>query len=72
MLSKIILELIMAESETMIVEWADTKDGYGKDIIETKIDEYLSSQGYNGQKMVMQLKKNVRAFILQDMAIMGW
>ena len=75
MVSKDILELAMAESETMVVEWADTRDGYGYDIIEEKISEFLTNQGFDETKdhdQREQIKTNVRTFILHDIAIMGW
>ena len=50
MLSKDVLELAMAESETMVVEWADTRDGYGYDVIEKNISEFFINQGFDETK----------------------
>jgi hypothetical protein len=72
MISQSILELVMSESETMVTEWADTRDGPGYRIIEEKISGFLIASGHVSHDLRQQIITNVRTFVLQDMAIMGW
>ena len=71
MLSQKVLELIMFESETMMIEWA-LMGGPGFSVIDGYIDEYLTREGYGGTDKRHKLKDNVRKFIKEDMTIMGW
>ncbi len=75
MLSEEVLKLVLSESETMITEWADTRDGPGYSVIEGKISDFLNVVGYdklNDHDLRQQITTNVRTFILYDMAIMSW
>lgn len=76
MLSQRVLECVMAESETMIIEWVNIgrtpRPEPGFSVIERYIDEYLTREGYNGIAQRQKLKANVRQFILEDMRFMGW
>ena len=72
MVSQEILTLVMSESETMVTEWADSRDGHGCDVIEEKISDYLIQKGFSDYDKRKQIKTNVRSFILYDMAIMSW
>jgi hypothetical protein len=72
MLCNEILQIVLEESETMITEWADTKDGPGATIIEDKIEQFLIDKGYTNDAVRLELAINVRTFILHDMGIMGW
>ncbi len=71
MLSKEALNVVLGESETMIVEWADTKDGPGNGVIQNKLDDFFQDKGLKDTEKLM-IENNVRAFILMDMAIVGW
>jgi len=68
MISKKVLDIVLEHSETMIIEWADSKDGPGVEIIDGAID---SLSGLTGTDLRM-VKHNVRAFILMDMLISAW
>lgn len=76
MLSQKVLELVMHESETMIIEWVNVgrtpRPEPGFSVIDGYIDEYLTREGYSGTDKRQKLKANVRAFIREDMSIMGW
>ena len=52
MLSQKVLELVMCESETMIIEWANVgrtpRPEPGFHVIDGYIDEYLTREGYSG------------------------
>lgn len=71
MQSKEILDVVLEHSETMIVEWADSKDGHGDPIIEDAIDIFAEKEEITGPELLL-LKQNVRNFLSMDMAIMGW
>lgn len=71
MLSQKVLEIVMCESETMMIEWS-RMSGPGFSVIDGHIDEYLTREGYSGTDKRQQLKAHVRYFIRGDMTIMGW
>lgn len=71
MLSKEALEVVLEESETMVVEWADTRDGPGYRVIENALDEFFKEKEITGTEKETMVQ-NVRAFLLMDMAIVGW
>jgi len=72
MLSKEILDLVLEESETMIIEWADAKDGFGLDKIKYKIHTYFQQNKGFPQSEQEKIIKNVRKFIKTDMELIGW
>lgn len=71
MLSKKVLELVMAQSNAAIIEWVFMVAG-GFRVIDKKIDDYLIKEGYSGIDKRQKLKANVRDFIKADMEIMKW
>jgi len=65
------LELIDQESETMVIEWADTQDGYGVEVINKSLNTLFDNNGIEQEHrklIVIQLK----SLILLDMTINGW
>jgi hypothetical protein len=71
MISQKALEIVLKESETMIIEWADTKDGLGDSIITEELDEFFKEEAIP-EKTALIIKANIRSFILLDMAISIW
>jgi len=82
MLSKKILDVILDDgfSETMITEWADTKDGPGADLIDGALEDLFQEENKNEpEKFKMKERANfeivvaaVRGLLLIDMNVMGW
>ncbi|GAG00007.1 unnamed protein product [marine sediment metagenome] len=71
MISEKVLKIVLEESETMIVEWADTRDGYGVEVIDNKLKAFFKAEEIP-ENMALVITGNVRSFILMDMAIMIW
>lgn len=59
------------KSETMVVEWADTKDGFGLDVIEESLKVFFKNQGLN-EYQIREIKNGIRQFLKNDMEIIGW
>ena len=70
MIAKKALDIVLRESETMIVEWADEKSGGGYTVIERELNKFLDKEVTDTTALVV--KANVRCFLLQDMAMFGW
>ena len=71
MFSEKVLKIVLEESETMIVEWADSRDGYGVEVIDNKLKALFKDEDIS-EEMGLQITANVRSFILMDMAIVIW
>ncbi|MCD6434967.1 MAG: hypothetical protein J7L15_01045 [Clostridiales bacterium] len=70
MVSKEILDIVLEESETMIIEWADTQSGFGFDKIDYELVTYFKEEQIP-EKIYIKIVENVRQFIKEDMKIMG-
>jgi hypothetical protein len=71
MICKEALDIVLSESETMIIEWADTKDGPGNSVINDALDEFFKEEEIP-TNLALMIRANIRGFILNDMAIMIW
>ena len=71
MLVKQALDLINEESETMIIEWADTQDGFGVQVIEDALKGLFDEHRVR-QEDRKAIKAQLKSLILLDMSISGW
>jgi len=71
MLVKEALDLIAQESETMIIEWADTRDGFGVNVIEESLNAFFEDERIREEDRKV-IKAQLRSLIILDMAIRGW
>ena len=76
MLSQEALAVVLEESETMIIEWADTQDGFGVGVIEDKLNRFLTLVVKDGQGLTddqkQKFKDNIKQFIKNDMFLFCW
>lgn len=71
MISKEALDIVLKESETMVVEWADTRDGFGLDKIEYKLKNFFKKKCLTDLQQ-REIKFGLRQFLKNDMEIIGW
>lgn len=71
MLSNKALQLVLEESETMVIEWADTMDGFGLDKIENKLKTFFKDKELT-ELQIREIKFGIRQFIKNDMEIIQW
>ena len=72
MVSQDIINVINKESETMIIEWADTQNGFGFDVIENELYKKFVGTKILTEKQLNILKSVIRNLFVQDMIIMEW
>ena len=71
MFAKELLDAICQESETMIIEWADTQDGFGVTIIEDSLNALFDEKRIRQEDRKV-IKAQLKSLILLNMSIGGW
>ena len=71
MLSIDVLDIVLEESETMVIEWADTQSGFGFDKIHYKLMSFFTEEQIK-EDVYTEIVKRVRNLIKTDMELMEW